>query len=109
MRMHKLEVPAKIREYLDIPGLWRTDRFKSASEVWVGVVNIDDYVVDFKVCSPSYGLDEEPATCWCEAVVFERSLDDNLYEIDAVVGDDLHGVWDFNINGNKYSVEVVYA
>jgi hypothetical protein len=109
MSMYKLEVPSNIREFLEIPGQWLEECYKSATVMWVDSVSLDNYVVDFKVCTPSHWVGEDADTCWCEAVVFERGLDDNLYEIDAVAGDDLHGVWDFNINGNKYSVEVVYA
>lgn len=102
--------PAEVRHLdrlINEPMYWTTNH-KSGSEAWVRTTEAEGYVIDFKVCTPlrsSYDDDDLNSTCWCEAVVFERS-GEVLHEVHAEVGDHIVGRWDFIIDNKSFSVEV---
>lgn len=94
------------------PGYW-TEVFGGYKDkpVWTHTQELGDrHVVDFNVYTPrSQGNDDEPATCWCEAVVFVRDEDDPnlLHEDNCIMGDDdpFSAPWSFDLDGKIYQVD----
>lgn len=58
--------------------------------------------IDIKCCGVQYREDEDCNTAWCEAVMF-----DNGRECGNVIGEDtILGEWQFEYNGDDYTVAV---
>ena len=115
--MIAVKIPAEVHEDVERactePGYWTTayGAYKD-KPVWTYTQALGaKHVVDFNVYTPRMGhTDDEPACCWCEAVVFERDTDsDHLHEVNVVMGEDapFSAPWSFDLDGKLYEVRFV--
>ena len=105
------ETHERVTRACNEPGFWRTLTSYKDEPMWTFTQALGArHVVDFNVYTPrdSGNPADEEASCWCEAVVFERDADDPvmLHEDNCVLGDDgpFDSPWMFTLDNVDYRV-----